>query len=186
MCQQAVSARIRAMEAQTGVALVHRTPRGSHLTAECAVIAELAARLLDVAAGLDAGIAALRQDTVGVAGTALPRPYPAGAAVFALLYGVPTWGFAMLWLALATAITVRTARHGLPFGLTWWSFTFPVGTVVTGTISLAARTGSEALRGASVLLFGLLAVAWLVVAARTAVGSIRGRLFLPMLSQVSD
>src|SRR5215472_1507357 len=46
--QQAVSARVRAMEAQTGVALVHRTPRGS--------------RLLDVAAELDAGIAAMRHD----------------------------------------------------------------------------------------------------------------------------
>jgi hypothetical protein len=32
-----------------------------------------------------------------------------GAAVFALLYGVPVWGFAMLWLVLAAAITVRTA-----------------------------------------------------------------------------
>src|SRR5258708_36055030 len=60
--QQPVSARIRAMEAQTGVALVHRTPRGSRLTAEGVVIAEWAARLLDVAAELDAGIAALRQD----------------------------------------------------------------------------------------------------------------------------
>src|SRR5258708_9082747 len=60
--QQAVSARIRAMEAQPGVALVHRTPRGSRLTAEGVVIAEWAARLLDVAAELDAGIAALRQD----------------------------------------------------------------------------------------------------------------------------
>jgi molybdate transport repressor ModE-like protein len=60
--QQAVSARIRAMEAQTGVALVHRTPRGSRLTTEGAVIAECAARLLDVAAELDAGIAALRLD----------------------------------------------------------------------------------------------------------------------------
>ena len=60
--QQAISARIRAMEAQTGVALVHRTPRGSSLTAEGAVIAEWAARVLDVAAGLDAGIAALRAD----------------------------------------------------------------------------------------------------------------------------
>lgn len=60
--QQAVSARIAAMEAQTGVVLVHRSPRGSTLTAEGAVIAEWAARLLDVAAGLDAGIAALRAD----------------------------------------------------------------------------------------------------------------------------
>jgi molybdate transport repressor ModE-like protein len=60
--QQAVSARIRAMEAQTGIALVRRTPRGSSLTAEGVVVAEWAARMLDVAAELDAGIAALRQD----------------------------------------------------------------------------------------------------------------------------
>src|SRR5262249_21555730 len=60
--QQAVSARIAAMEAQPGVAVVPRTPRGSSLTAEGPVIAEWAARLLDVAAGLDAGIAALRAD----------------------------------------------------------------------------------------------------------------------------
>jgi molybdate transport repressor ModE-like protein len=59
--QQAVSARIRAMEAQTGVALLHRTPRGSRLTAEGVVIAEWAARVLDVAGELDAGIAGLRQ-----------------------------------------------------------------------------------------------------------------------------
>ena len=60
--QQAVSARIQAMEAQTGVALIRRTPRGSQLTAEGAMVAEWALRLLDVAAELDAGIAALRAD----------------------------------------------------------------------------------------------------------------------------
>ena len=60
--QQAVSARIRAVEAQTGVVLVHRSPRGSSLTAEGAVVAEWAARLLDIVAGLEAEIAALRQD----------------------------------------------------------------------------------------------------------------------------
>ena len=60
--QQAVSARVRAMEAQTGVPLVRRSPRGSHLTAQGAVIAEWASRLLEVAAALDAGIAALRAD----------------------------------------------------------------------------------------------------------------------------
>lgn len=60
--QQAASARIASMEAQTGVTLVHRTPRGSRLTAEGAVIAEWASRLLDVAAQMETGIGALRQD----------------------------------------------------------------------------------------------------------------------------
>jgi molybdate transport repressor ModE-like protein len=60
--QQAVSARVRAMERQTGVTLITRTARGSSLTAEGVTVAEWGARLLEVAARLDAGIAALRQD----------------------------------------------------------------------------------------------------------------------------
>jgi C4-dicarboxylate transporter/malic acid transport protein len=119
------------------------------------------------------------------AATVLPAPYAAGAADFALLYGVPTWGFAMMWLALAAAITARTARQHLPFALTWWSFTFPVGTCVTGTIALAARSQAEALRGASVLLYGFLVAAWLVVAVRTAHGSATGRLFRPTAPAVA-
>jgi C4-dicarboxylate transporter/malic acid transport protein len=110
----------------------------------------------------------------------LPAPYSAGAAAFALLYGLPVWGFAMLWLALAAAITIRTARQGLPFALTWWSFTFPVGTCVTGTITLAARSDAEALRAASVILYLLLAAAWATVAVRTARGAATGRLFRTM------
>jgi C4-dicarboxylate transporter/malic acid transport protein len=98
----------------------------------------------------------------------LPAPYATGAAVFALLFGVPTWGFAILWAGLATALTLRAVRAGLPFGLPWWSFTFPVGTLVTGTTGLAMRTGSTALALVAVLLFLLLATAWTVVAVRTA------------------
>jgi C4-dicarboxylate transporter/malic acid transport protein len=112
----------------------------------------------------------------------LPAPYAAGAAVFALLYGVPVWGFAMTWLVLAAAITIRTARRHLPFALTWWSFTFPVGTCVTGTIALAARSHADVLRAGSVALYALLLAAWLIVAARTLRQSATGRLFLPMTS----
>lgn len=60
--QQAVSARITSMEAQTGVPLVTRSTRGSQLTPAGVVVAEWASRLLDVAGELDAGLAALRQD----------------------------------------------------------------------------------------------------------------------------
>jgi DNA-binding transcriptional LysR family regulator len=60
--QQGVSARIRSAEAQAGVALVSRTPRGSTLTPEGVVVAEWAARLLAVASELDAGLAAFRHD----------------------------------------------------------------------------------------------------------------------------
>lgn len=114
-----------------------------------------------------------------VAGLTLHAPYTTGANVFALLYGVPTWGFAMAWLVIAASMTLRAARKGLPFGLTWWSFTFPVGTCVTGTIALAARTGADLLRYGSAGLFLLLLAAWLIVAVRTVRDGARGRLFLP-------
>jgi tellurite resistance protein TehA-like permease len=101
----------------------------------------------------------------------LPATYAAGAAVAALLYGVPVWGFAMMWLVLAAALTLRAARRAggrrLPFALTWWSFTFPVGTCVTGTIALATRSHDTMLQDVSMVLYVLLVTAWLVVAVRT-------------------
>ena len=60
--QQAVSARVSSMEAQTGVPLVVRTPHGSALTPAGVVAAAWASRLLQVAEEVDLGLAALRQD----------------------------------------------------------------------------------------------------------------------------
>ena len=60
--QQAVSARISNLEALTGVPLVTRSRRGSMLTPNGVLVAEWAARLLDVAAELDEGLAGLRAD----------------------------------------------------------------------------------------------------------------------------
>ncbi|PQM53069.1 LysR family transcriptional regulator [Mycolicibacter virginiensis] len=60
LTQQAVSARLTAMEAQTGVRLVMRGARGSQLTSAGAVVTEWADQLLDVAGHVDAGLASLR------------------------------------------------------------------------------------------------------------------------------
>ena len=102
--------------------------------------------------------------------TSLPAPYGDALATVDVLYGAPMWGFAMLWLALAVAITLRAARQGLAFTLGWWSFTFPVGTIVTGTSGLAVATGAPFLAGAAVVGYGALVVAWGVVACRTVHG----------------
>lgn len=63
--QQAVSARITAMEAQTGIRLLARSTSGSTLTAEGTVVAEWATRVLDAAHELDVGLAALRAEHRG-------------------------------------------------------------------------------------------------------------------------
>jgi len=98
---------------------------------------------------------------------------------FAILYGVPVWGFALLWISLAASLTIRTMRRGMPFALTWWSLTFPVGTFVTGTTQLAVHTDLPAFRIAAVIAYTGLLSTWLTVAIRTARGSLRGHLFKP-------
>ena len=98
---------------------------------------------------------------------------------FAILFGVPVWGFAVLWIALATALTVRTLRNGMPFALTWWSLTFPVGTFVTGTTQLAVHTGLPVFRIAAAVSYVALLGTWLLVTVRTARGSVHGNLLSP-------
>ena len=102
-----------------------------------------------------------------------------GMSVFAILYGVPVWGFAVLWIALATSLTARTLRRGMPFALTWWSLTFPVGTFVTGTTQLAVHTQLPAFVCAAVIAYLGLLSTWILVAVRTARGSVRGNLLQP-------
>lgn len=58
--QPAASSRIRAMEARLGVALVDRTPRGSTLTAQGALVTDWARRIVEAAEAFDAGAQALR------------------------------------------------------------------------------------------------------------------------------
>jgi tellurite resistance protein TehA-like permease len=121
----------------------------------------------------------------GVAHAAVPAPDSTALQAFGVVYGVPVWGFALLWVAIAGAVTIRTAREHLPFSLTWWSFTFPVGTCVTGTSELALRTGADLFRVAAGLFYLGLVAAWLTVALRTGRGSLRGNLFLAPAASVA-
>jgi tellurite resistance protein TehA-like permease len=109
----------------------------------------------------------------------LGEPYAAAAQLLAVLYGVPALALALCWAALAAAITVRTARAGLPFSLTWWSFTFPVGTVVTGAAGLAARLDSAPVAALAGTGYAMLLATWSVVAVRTLHGARRGDLLRP-------
>ncbi|MFI9344405.1 TDT family transporter [Streptomyces sp. NPDC052773] len=111
-----------------------------------------------------------------VAPIAVPHSHDAWFALPAVLYGVPVMGFALLWLGLATAHVVRARRQGMGFALTWWAFTFPVGTCVTGAGSLARHTGLVVFDGLAVLLYGVLVAAWATAAAHTARGLVSGRL----------
>lgn len=114
----------------------------------------------------------LGQSTAAVhhLGALAPRLVPEyGDALgkLALCYGVPVWGFTMLWVALATTLTARQVRAGMPFAPSWWSFTFPVGNVVIATSALAAATGLDLFKAiAALAMLGLLA-GWAAAAGGT-------------------
>ncbi|MFD9907718.1 TDT family transporter [Streptomyces sp. NPDC059063] len=106
----------------------------------------------------------------------LPAPFDEGFAAFAVLYGVPVLGFALMWLALATAMVVRARRAGMGFAMTWWAFTFPVGTCVTGAEGLGRHTGLAAYDWLAAGLFAVLVAAWSVALVRTVRGLVGGQL----------
>ncbi|MFD3584407.1 TDT family transporter [Streptomyces sp. NPDC058683] len=111
-----------------------------------------------------------------VAPGVVPAPYAAGFGLLAVLYGVPIMGFALLWLALAVAHVVRARRHGMRFTMTWWAFTFPVGTCVTGAAALGRHTGLAVYDWLAVGLYALLVAGWLAAAAGTVRGLLSGEL----------
>ncbi|WP_447036377.1 TDT family transporter [Streptomyces sp. DSM 118878] len=111
-----------------------------------------------------------------VAPGVIAAPLERGFLAFAVLYGVPVMGFALLWLALAAAMVLRARREGMGFAMTWWAFTFPVGTCVTGAEGLARHTGLAAYDWLAAGLFAALVVACAVALAHTVRGVLNGSL----------
>ncbi|WUV76643.1 TDT family transporter [Streptomyces sp. NBC_01477] len=110
---------------------------------------------------------------------AVAPQYATALRGFAVFYGVPVMGFALLWLALAAAMVTRAARRGLRFSMTWWAFTFPVGTCATGASALARHTGLDAASWLAAALYAVLVAAWATAATGTLRGGLTGELPAP-------
>lgn len=96
-----------------------------------------------------------------------------------LIGGLALWGYGVWWLLLAVLTTARyLRREGLPFNLGWWGFTFPLGVYSVATLALAHQTGLVLFSAIGSGLVVLLAGLWGLIAARTASGAFRRRLFV--------
>jgi tellurite resistance protein TehA-like permease len=94
----------------------------------------------------------------------------AAAAVTALssIGAALLWGFGVWWLAAALVLLgAYLRRGGLPYGLGWWAFTFPLGAFTASTIALARTWQLGLLESLGAILFVVLIVFWLIVAAGT-------------------
>jgi C4-dicarboxylate transporter/malic acid transport protein len=95
-----------------------------------------------------------------------------------IIGGTLLWGFGAWWLLIASLITMRYLREGIPFNLGWWGYTFPLGVFAVATLKLGAilDLGFFAICGTFLTL--ALAALWGIVATRTVQGAWSGVLFV--------
>ncbi|WP_027932533.1 LysR family transcriptional regulator [Amycolatopsis thermoflava] len=102
--QPAASARIRQLEAQIGVALVDRSPRGSRLTDSGALVADWARPVVEAATDLEAGIAALRARR--------DEHLRVAASLTVAEYLLPRWLAALRRVDPGTAVALTSGNSG--------------------------------------------------------------------------
>ena len=95
-----------------------------------------------------------------------------------LISGVVLWGVGLWWIVMASLITIRYFRAGIPFNLGWWGFTFPLGVYSLATLRLGSMLHLSFFDVAGCVLVLALALMWLLVGTRTVQGAYRGELFV--------
>lgn len=108
------------------------------------------------------------------------------AAGIGVIAGTLLWGVGLWWLLLAVLITIRHFRAGIPFNLGWWGYTFPLGVYTLATLKLGTVLGIAAFSIFGTGLVMVLALMWMLVAARTINGGWHGHLFVsPCIAAVN-
>jgi C4-dicarboxylate transporter/malic acid transport protein len=148
---------------------LHRLPPADVAASSWLALGPIGTGALGLLALGSAAPAVLADQGLGDYGPAIRGAGLAGALIL--------WGYGLWWMGLAALVTARHLRHGLPFNLGWWGYTFPLGVYAVATLKLAAVLPLPMLTTIAQALVLALAAIWLVVAARTLAGAWRGLLF---------
>ncbi|KAJ2811997.1 GTP-binding protein gtr1, partial [Coemansia sp. 'formosensis'] len=128
------------------------------------------------------GVAALTLGTVAqnLLPLALPAAVGLGSTLFGLgvVTGLVSWGSALFWAVHAVFSVVYQRRSAcVPFNMSWWALTFPVGVLATLTAGLGDALEQRFFNVFFLLLVGLLLVLWLFNVVRTVNGLWTGAIF---------
>ncbi|KAJ2381635.1 Plasma membrane sulfite pump involved in sulfite metabolism [Coemansia sp. RSA 2611] len=95
-----------------------------------------------------------------------------------ILAALLAWGSCVFWLAHAVLAVVYQRRSArIPFNMSWWALTFPVGVFAALTAGLADALELGYLQVNFLVLVALLLVLWLFNIARTVAGAWTGSIF---------
>ncbi|MFY9723827.1 MAG: C4-dicarboxylate ABC transporter [Azonexus sp.] len=107
----------------------------------------------------------------------LPFPAAREAGVVLMLL---VWGFGVWWLVMASLLTLAARAAGqLPFALSWWGFTFPLGAFVAESLRLSKLLGWGTTFAVGVAAWLLLCILWAITAVKTVRGVASGAVFQP-------
>jgi len=94
------------------------------------------------------------------------------------VFGFLFWGFGIWWVIMAIAMTLHYIKKlKLPYSMSWWAFTFPLGAYVAASHTIASLFRIQLVDYIGFSLYILLVVLWLVTLIKTIINTYHGTLF---------
>ena len=94
------------------------------------------------------------------------------------VFGLLFWGFGIWWVMMAIIMTLHYLKKlNLPYAMSWWAFTFPLGAYVAASHSVANIFSIELIDYIGFALYILLLFFWIFTLAKTAVNTYHGTPF---------
>lgn len=96
-------------------------------------------------------------------------------------------GFGVWWFAIAVLTTLKHAATDLPFNLSWWGLTFPLGVFTLAVLNLGHQLHVSFIVNTGLAFAAILMMLWVMVMAKTLKGMYQGHLFFsPCLKALLD
>ena len=101
-----------------------------------------------------------------------------GFKIVSKIFGIGFWGFAFFWVILAVMVTAKHHKKiKIPFAMSWWAFTFPLGSFIVSTGIIHKAIGGAFFLRVGMVALTVFAFIWSAVSVRTIRGVISGEIF---------
>jgi C4-dicarboxylate transporter/malic acid transport protein len=100
----------------------------------------------------------------------MPEPF--------FVFGFLFWSFGIWWVIIAIMLTLHYIRRlKLPYAMSWWAFTFPLGAYVAASHTISLLFKIQLIDYIGFVLYGLLVAFWLVTFVKPSIYTYRGTVF---------